>query len=88
VSGEAYNVGSGRSHAIQEILETLLRHSAAQIQVEPDPERRRPSDIPRVVCDYHKLHLCTGWTPSLPFEQSLSDILDYWRAETAQQSEE
>lgn len=86
--GEVYNVGSGRSHAVHEILDVLLLHSSARIQVEPDPERMRPSDIPRVVCDYGKLHACTGWEPTISFEQSLSDVLAYWRGQVCHSSEE
>jgi GDP-4-dehydro-6-deoxy-D-mannose reductase len=79
-SGEVYNVGSGRAHAIQEVLDCFLARSAVSIRVEPDPERLRPSDIPRVVCDYSRLESCTGWQPTIAFEQSLADVLDDWRA--------
>jgi GDP-4-dehydro-6-deoxy-D-mannose reductase len=78
-SGEVYNVGSGNSHAIQEILDRLLAESAAPIRIEADPDRLRPSDIPKVVCDYGRLETCTGWRPAIAFEQSLSDVLADWR---------
>ena len=78
-SGQVYNVGSGRAYAVRAILDFLLARSRVPIQVEPDPERLRPSDIPRVVCDYAKLQACTGWEPAISFEQSLADVLDYWR---------
>jgi GDP-4-dehydro-6-deoxy-D-mannose reductase len=78
-SGDVYNVGSGRAHAIQEILYCLCARSVVPIQVEPDPERLRPSDIPRIVCDYGRLEACTGWRPTIAFEQSLIDVLDDWR---------
>lgn len=80
-SGEAYNVGSGQAHAIQDVLNYLVSHSTASTRIEPDPERMRPSDIPLVVCDCSKLRACTGWTPTIPFEQSLADVLAYWRSE-------
>jgi GDP-4-dehydro-6-deoxy-D-mannose reductase len=79
VSGEVYNIGSGRAHAIQEVLDDLIARSKVPIRVEPDPERMRPSDIPRVVCNYAKLHACTGWRPQIAFEQSLGDVLHDWR---------
>jgi len=79
VSGQAYNVGSGQAHAIQEVLDYLIAQAQVPIQVKPDPERMRPSDIPRVVCDCTKLHTLTGWEPSIPFDQSLSDVLEDWR---------
>jgi len=82
-SGEVYNVGSGQARAIQEILDYLVSQSTVLIRVEPDPERLRPSDIPRIVCDYGKLRSCTGWEPCIPFEQSLQDSLQDWRAKTS-----
>jgi GDP-4-dehydro-6-deoxy-D-mannose reductase len=78
-AGQAYNVGSGQAHVIQDILDYLIAQSTVPIRVEPDPARMRPSDTPLVVCDYGKLEACTGWAPTIPFEQSLADILDYWR---------
>ncbi len=78
-SGEVYNIGSGEAHAIHEILDYLVAHSRVPIRVEPDPARMRPSDIPLVVCDYGRLHACTGWRPTIPFERSLDDVLAYWR---------
>jgi GDP-4-dehydro-6-deoxy-D-mannose reductase len=80
VSGEVYNVGSGRAHAVQEVLDYLIAQAKVPIRVEPDPERMRPSDIPRVVCNYAKLRACTGWEPQIIFEQSLADVLQDWRA--------
>ena len=77
-------MGSGRAHAIQEILDYLIDQSTVPIRVEPDPERMRPSDIPRVVCDYGKLHACTGWEPRIAFEQSLTDALQDWRTRIRQ----
>ena len=77
--GQAYNVGSGRSHAIQEVLDKLLSMSQVEITVESDPARMRPSDTPDIICDATKLHQQTGWQPTIPFEQSLIDVLDYWR---------
>jgi GDP-4-dehydro-6-deoxy-D-mannose reductase len=82
--GQVYNVGSGQSHAIQEVLDTLLSMSQVEITVEPDPDRMRPSDVPDVVCDASRLRGQTGWQPATPFEQSLADVLDYWRERVRQ----
>ncbi len=78
-AGEVYNVGRGESHAIREILDILLDASRVPIQVEVDPERLRPSDVPEVICDADKLRHETGWAPSIPFEQSVLDTLQDWR---------
>jgi GDP-4-dehydro-6-deoxy-D-mannose reductase len=79
--GQVYNLGSGRAHAIQELLDILLSNSKVEINVEPDPSRMRPSDVPVVRCDATKFHALTGWTPQISFETSLRDVLDYWRAQ-------
>ncbi len=78
-SGEVYNLGSGKSYKIQDVLEILLRHSTAKIIVEKDPELVRPADIPELLCDYTKLHHATGWRPEISLEDSLKDTLEYWR---------
>jgi GDP-4-dehydro-6-deoxy-D-mannose reductase len=80
--GEVYNVGSGTSHSVQELLDLLVAHSKVPIEVRPDPQRMRASDIPDVVCDPTRIRKQTGWQTTIPFEQSLQDILDYWRAQT------
>lgn len=78
--GEAYNVCSGRGYSIQYLLDTLLSYSTASIEVRQDPARMRPSDVPRRVGDATRLRSHTGWTPQIPFEQSLLDTLNDWRA--------
>lgn len=77
--GEVYNIGSGRSHKIQEVLDILLSLSSANIIVEKDPLLFRPGDIPELRCNYDKLHRETGWKPEISLEESLKDTLDYWR---------
>jgi GDP-4-dehydro-6-deoxy-D-mannose reductase len=47
--------------------------------LELDPERLRPVEIPVHWGDNTKLRATTGWMPTVPLEQSLSDVLDWWR---------
>jgi GDP-4-dehydro-6-deoxy-D-mannose reductase len=77
--GEVYNIGSGRPHAIQELLDVLLSYSQVEISVEQDPARLRPSDVPTVRCDASKFRALTGWVATIPFESSLRDVLEDWR---------
>jgi GDP-4-dehydro-6-deoxy-D-mannose reductase len=79
VPGDVYNIGSGQSHSVHELLDVLLSYSHVQITVEPDPERLRPSDVPMVRCDASKFRALTGWEPTVPFKATLRDVLDYWR---------
>ncbi len=80
VPGEAYNVCAGQAHTIQEVLDTLLSLATVPITVQQDPRRMRPSDVPLVLGDFHKLQAATGWQPEIPLHQMLRDVLDYWRA--------
>ena len=79
--GEVYNIGAGQAHSVRELLELLLELSTCPIQVWQDPAKARPADVPCLVCDASKLRRDTGWEPRIPFERSLQDVLDYWRAQ-------
>ena len=77
--GEAYNVGSGRGVSIRDVLDHLLSRSTAKIEVKVDPDRLRPADIECLVADTTHFTAATGWRPEIPFEQTLDDLLDWWR---------
>jgi GDP-D-mannose dehydratase len=77
--GEVYNLASGRAVPISAVLDILLSDSTVKIRVEQDPERLRPSDVPILWGDSSKFQRQTGWEPKIPLEQTLRDLLDYWR---------
>lgn len=77
--GEVYNIASGVPRRIGDMLEDLLRLSPAQVEVRVDEGRLRPSDVTLLHGDYSKFHAATGWVPEIPWEQTLRDLLDYWR---------
>ena len=78
--GEVYNLCSGRSWAIREVLDFLLAASTVKgIAVHTDPARLRPSDVMMLEGDPTKIHRATGWKVEIPFEQTLRELLDYWR---------
>lgn len=77
--GQAYNVGAGQSHEIRQLLDQLVSYSTVPIQVEVDPSRLRPVDVPDVICDNRLLTAHTGWRPQIPVTQTMHDILAYWR---------
>jgi GDP-4-dehydro-6-deoxy-D-mannose reductase len=84
--GEVYNIGSGRAVPIRHLLDVLLSYARCAVRVETEPERLRPSDVPRSVCNPTKFHAATGWEARVPIEQSLRDVLDYWREKVAASS--
>jgi len=77
--GEVYNICSGKDYSIKEILDILLSYTKVKIQIKQDPKRLRPSDVPVLRGDNTKFCRETGWKPEIPFEQTLLDILNFWR---------
>jgi len=77
--GEVYNIGTGRAITMKEVLDRLLALSKVKVRVEVDPARLRPSDVPILEPDCSKFVKLTGWKPEIPFDQTLRDLLDYWR---------
>ena len=80
LSGDVYNMGSGKSHKISEILDILMSYSTAKIKIEEDKSLMMPSDNPDLVCDNSKIASLIGWKPQIPLEQTLKETLDYWRS--------
>ncbi len=75
-AGSVYNVASNQTHTIQELLDGMLRHARAPIEVCIDETRMRPSGTPILWGDASRLRDATGWQPAIPFEQTLLDVLD------------
>jgi GDP-4-dehydro-6-deoxy-D-mannose reductase len=78
--GEVYNICRGKAWKIREVLDLLLGMTKTKIEVRQDPRRLRPSDVPILLGDSSKFRNATGWAPTIPFEQTLSDMLEYWRS--------
>ena len=77
--GAVYNVASGHGVSMRDLLRTFVDAASVPIEVELDPERLRPVDRPLIVGDATRLHVRTGWEPSIPLSQTVRDTLDYWR---------
>jgi GDP-4-dehydro-6-deoxy-D-mannose reductase len=86
-AGEAYNVGSGRGISIREVLEHLIGLSDTKIDIRVDPDRLRPADIDCLVADTSLFAAATGWQPEIPIEQTLADLLEWWRSRVEQSDE-
>jgi GDP-4-dehydro-6-deoxy-D-mannose reductase len=82
VPGGTYNVAGGRAVEMREVLELLVGVAEAPIEVESDPARARPSDLPLVCGDASRLRGATSWEPMIPLEQTLADTLDAARRAT------
>ena len=81
IAGEYYNIGGAYTCKVGEMLQFLLSLSPMkdQIKVEVDPERLRPIDADLQIPDTTKCFKHTGWKPEIPFEKTMTDLLNYWR---------
>jgi GDPmannose 4,6-dehydratase len=79
--GAYYNIGGTFSCTVEEMLHKLLSMSpkGKDIRIEVDPDRLRPIDADLQVPNTAKFQAHTGWTPVIPFEVTMRDLLDYWR---------
>jgi len=80
IAGEYYNIGGTYTCKVGDTLNALLSFSVRNdIAVEVDPERLRPIDADLQVPNTTKFTSHTGWKPEIPYEQTMKDLLDYWR---------
>jgi len=78
--GRIYNVCTGAPYPMSEILNRLIALARIDVNVQSDPDRMRPSDVPLVVGDARRIREELGWTPAIPIDRTLEDLLDFWRA--------
>jgi GDP-4-dehydro-6-deoxy-D-mannose reductase len=78
--GVPYNVCGGRAVRIGDLVDVLRARARCAIAIEHDPTRLRPNDVPVLYGSHARLTRDTGWTPGIPLEQTLDDLLEYWRA--------
>jgi GDP-4-dehydro-6-deoxy-D-mannose reductase len=78
-TGAAYNAGSGVAHSMQEVLDRMRALARVRIEVRQqfDPARKGETDVSRA--DVSTLHAATGWRPNYTLDESLADLIDFWR---------
>lgn len=81
VAGEYYNIGGSYTCEVGDTLQTLISYSTKkdEIEVVVDKERLRPIDADLQIPDCKKFKEHTGWEPEISFEQTMKDLLNYWR---------
>jgi GDP-mannose 4,6-dehydratase len=81
LAGEVYNIGGVTTMTVGEMLDKLLSLSPAKdkVKIVVDEDRLRPADVTLQIPSTDKFREATGWEPVVPFEQTLQDLLDYWR---------
>ena len=77
--GSVYNVCSGRAIAIRELLGRMVGRARMPVEVRVDAALYRPNDLPMLLGDPTRARRELGWTPTIPLDQTIDDLLDYWR---------
>jgi len=80
-SGETYNVCSGRSYRIGDLLDQLCAIAGTRVKIEVDAARLRPVDMTELRGDPSKIREHTGWTAKRPINETLRALLEYWEGQ-------
>lgn len=84
--GDVFNITSGATVRIADLLDTLVKLSSADVRVEQDPERMRAVDVPIFHGDGAKLAQASGFAPRFDLERTLGAVLEDWRGRVAAQA--
>jgi GDPmannose 4,6-dehydratase len=81
IAGEYYNIGGNFSCTVEDMLHHLIALSTHKdiIKTETEQCRVRPLDADLQVPDTSKFTAHTLWKPQIPFEETMLDLLNYWR---------
>lgn len=78
-AGEVYNISSEHIYQMKDILQMVETAIGFKFDIEIDKELLRPTDERIIVGDIKKLKQATGWVQQISMEQTIIDMLDYWR---------
>ncbi len=82
-AGQVYNVCSGNSYSLKEILNLLAEQAKVEISYTAHPDNMRPNENKILQGNPTKLKSATGWDPVYNIENSLHDLLNYWKEKLA-----
>jgi len=77
--GEVYNIGGQRTMSVGQMLDILLSMTDRKIKIKVEPYLLRPSDVTLQIPDISKFQRETNWKPKITLEETLKDLLNYWR---------
>jgi GDP-4-dehydro-6-deoxy-D-mannose reductase len=78
-AGEVYNLGSGVTYSMGEVLDRLLTLSGVRCEVRQRRDLMRDAETTVLCADASKARRELGWQPGFTLEKTLADILAYWR---------
>ena len=77
--GAIFNISSGQARRIGDMLDSLITQAGIKAEIVAEPSRKRVTDIPYACGDSHKIRSATGWTPKIPWADTLRDVLRDWQ---------
>ena len=77
--GEVYNISSSKAYKIEEILNKLLELTDLKVKIKQSSKLIRPSEEQLIIGDSSKFKRDTNWEEKIPIDQTLQDMLNYWR---------
>lgn len=77
--GDVYNISSEHVYQMRDIVTMIEKQLGHAFEIEVDPKLLRPTDERIIVGDVTKLKRDTGWSQQIPMEQTVADMLNYWR---------
>lgn len=78
-AGEVYNISSEHIYKMSDIVKMIEAQIGHKFEIKVDPTLLRPTDEKIIVGDVTKLKRDTGWMQKIKMEQTVSDMLEYWR---------
>jgi GDP-mannose 4,6-dehydratase len=79
--GEDYNIGGATTMKVGDFLDKLISLAKTKIPTRCDPALLRPADVTLQIPCIDKFVQATGWKAAVPFDQSMADLLVWWRRE-------
>ena len=76
--GETYNVCKGEGIALSELIRMMAKILNVSVEISINKDLFRPKDNHKIVGSNKKIFEAVGWSPKIPLEDSLKDIIDYW----------
>lgn len=79
--GQIYNIGGNEIKTIEEMLDYLISLSPIKNKIikQLDKSLMRKMDVNLQIVDTSKFKNDVNWKPEIPFEKTMSDLLNWWR---------
>jgi GDP-4-dehydro-6-deoxy-D-mannose reductase len=77
--GDVYNIGATQIYSGQELVEAIRPHIKVPLTLQQDPKLLRTCDERVIAGDIRKFQRCSGWKPEIDLNQTIGDMVAWWR---------